>query len=94
MRSYPGVVYNEELSGVVYNEELSWITPHYKLPGSGSYPGSGYLRGVGEVDEQLHGPLVYVSDHHLRLAALCQLSGKHGPGTQTAMFPTAVHPGH
>ena len=54
-------------------------------------PGSGYLRGVGEVDEQLHGPLVDVSDHHLRLPALRQLSSKHGPAPQTVKFATALN---
>lgn len=37
------------------------------------------LWGVGEVDEQLHGALVNVTDHHLGLAALGQLTSKHGP---------------
>lgn len=36
------------------------------------------LRRVGEVDEQLHGPLVDVPDHHLGLPRLRQLPGEHG----------------
>lgn len=38
----------------------------------------GDLRGVGEVDEQLHGALVDVPDHHLGLPRLRQLPGEHG----------------
>lgn len=38
-----------------------------------------YLRGVGEVDEQLHGSLVDVADDHFRLPALRQLPGEHRP---------------
>lgn len=40
---------------------------------------SSYLRGVGKVDEQLHGSLINVTNDNLSLSALCQFSGKHGP---------------
>lgn len=36
------------------------------------------LRGVGKVDEQLHGPFINVPDHDLRLPRLCQLPSEHG----------------
>lgn len=38
----------------------------------------GDLRGVGKVDEQLHGTLVDIPDHHLCLPGLGQLPGEHG----------------
>lgn len=38
----------------------------------------GDLRGVGEVNEQLHGALVDVPDDHLGLPRLRQLPGEHG----------------